>query len=79
MRDIIEVVKRKDIKDYVRLGNLVLKINKILAISGPLLTGIAAIGSTFVGNGSWAAIIAVAAGALVSVVNCWNGLNLEDG
>uniref|UniRef100_A0A7N2R2R5 F-box protein n=1 Tax=Quercus lobata TaxID=97700 RepID=A0A7N2R2R5_QUELO len=51
MRDIIEVVKRKDIKDYVRLGNLVLKI-KILAISGPLLTGIAAIGSTFVGNGS---------------------------
>jgi len=69
MRDIMEVVKRKDIKDYVRLGNLVLKINKILAISGPLLTGIAAIGSTFVGNGSWAAIIAVAAGALGSVVN----------
>uniref|UniRef100_A0A7N2LED1 F-box protein n=1 Tax=Quercus lobata TaxID=97700 RepID=A0A7N2LED1_QUELO len=69
MRDIMEVVKRKDIKDYVRLGNLMLKINKILAISGPLLTGIAAIGSTFVGNGSWAAIIAVAAGALGSVVN----------
>uniref|UniRef100_A0A7N2LD50 F-box protein n=2 Tax=Quercus lobata TaxID=97700 RepID=A0A7N2LD50_QUELO len=69
MRDIMEVVKRKDIKDYVRLGNLVLKINKILAISGPLLTGIAAVGSTFVGNGSWAAIIAVAAGVLGSVVN----------
>ncbi|XP_075646619.1 putative F-box protein At4g22030 [Castanea sativa] len=71
MRDIIEVVKRKDIKDYARLGNLVLKINKILAISGPLLTGIAAIGSTFVGNGSWAAIIAVAAGALGSAVNAF--------
>ena len=69
MRDIIEVVKRKDIKDYARLGNMMLKINKILAISGPLLTGIAAIGSTFVGNGSWAAIIAVAAGALGSAVN----------
>ncbi|KAF2303741.1 hypothetical protein GH714_021580 [Hevea brasiliensis] len=37
------------------------KINKILAISGPLLTGIAAAGSAFVGNGSWAAIVAVAA------------------
>ena len=72
MRDIIEVVKRKDNKDYARLGNLMLKINKILAISGPLLTGIAAIGSTFVGNGSWAAIIAVAAGALGSVVNTFD-------
>ncbi|KAM4072466.1 hypothetical protein ACJW30_11G135500 [Castanea mollissima] len=71
MRDIIDVVKRKDIEDYVRLGNLVLKINKILAISGPLLTGIAAIGSTFVGNGSWAAIIAVAAGALGNAVNAF--------
>ncbi|KAF3970786.1 hypothetical protein CMV_005561 [Castanea mollissima] len=71
MRDIIEVVKRKDIEDYVRLGNLVLKINKILAISGPLLTGVAAIGSTFVGNGSWAAIVAVAAGALGSAVNAF--------
>ncbi|KAF2303737.1 hypothetical protein GH714_021545 [Hevea brasiliensis] len=45
------------------------KINKILAISGPLLTGIAAAGSAFVGNGSWAAIVAVAAGALATTVN----------
>uniref|UniRef100_A0A2N9ESG3 F-box protein n=1 Tax=Fagus sylvatica TaxID=28930 RepID=A0A2N9ESG3_FAGSY len=64
-----QVVKRKDIEDYVRLGNLGLKLNKVLAISGPLLTGIAAIGSAFVGNGSCAAIVAVAAGALASVVN----------
>uniref|UniRef100_A0A2N9HK83 F-box protein n=1 Tax=Fagus sylvatica TaxID=28930 RepID=A0A2N9HK83_FAGSY len=69
MREIIQVVKRKDIEDYVRLGNLGLKLNKVLAISGPLLTGIAAIGSAFVGNGSCAAIVAVAAGALASVVN----------
>jgi len=65
------VVKRKDIEDYERLGNLVLKINKVLAIAGPLLTGIAAVGSTFVGNGSWAAIVAVAAGALGSAVNAF--------
>jgi hypothetical protein len=71
MREIVEVVKRKDIEDYERLGNLVLKINKVLAIAGPLLTGIAAVGSAFVGNGSWAAIVAVAAGALGSAVNAF--------
>nr|POF01565.1 putative f-box protein [Quercus suber] len=62
---------RKDIEDYVRLGNLALKINKTLAISGALLTGIAALGSAFVGNGSWAPIVAVAAGALASTVNAF--------
>ncbi|KAG6630464.1 hypothetical protein I3843_13G017700 [Carya illinoinensis] len=71
MRDVIQVVKRKDIEDYVRLGNLALKINKTLAISGPLLTGIAAIGSAFVGNGSWAAVVAVTAGALASTVTAF--------
>ncbi|KAE7995393.1 hypothetical protein FH972_000200 [Carpinus fangiana] len=71
MREIIEVVKRKDIEDYERLGNLVLKINKVLAIAGPLLTGVAAVGSAFVGNGSWTAIVAVAAGALGSAVNAF--------
>ncbi|XP_044494917.1 probable F-box protein At4g22030 [Mangifera indica] len=71
MREIIQVLKRKDTDDYMRLGNLVLKINKILAISGPLLTSIAAVGSAFVGSphGSWAAVLAVAAGALATAVN----------
>nr|TKS05075.1 hypothetical protein D5086_0000136820 [Populus alba] len=69
MREVIEVIKRKDSEDYMRLGNLALKVNKILAISGPLLTGIAAAGSAFVGHGSWAAIVAVTAGALASTVN----------
>ncbi|XP_044494934.1 probable F-box protein At4g22030 [Mangifera indica] len=71
MREIIQVLKRKDTDDYMRLGNLVLKINKILAISGPLLTSIAAVGSAFVGSphGSWAAVLAVAAGALGIAVN----------
>ncbi|XP_075662712.1 putative F-box protein At4g22030 [Castanea sativa] len=71
MREIVKVVGRKDIEDYVRLGHLALKINKTLAISGPLLTGIAALGSAFVGNGSWAPIVAVAAGALASTVNAF--------
>ncbi|KAJ4703919.1 F-box protein [Melia azedarach] len=69
MREIVEVLKSKDTEDYVRLGNLGLKINKTLAISGPLLTGIAAVGSAFSSHGSWAAVVAVAAGALASTVN----------
>ncbi|XP_041023242.1 probable F-box protein At4g22030 [Juglans microcarpa x Juglans regia] len=71
MRDIVEVVKRKDSKDYERLGSQVLKINKILSISGPLLTGIAAVGSACVGNGSWASIVAMVAGALATTANAF--------
>ncbi|KAK6269041.1 hypothetical protein QUC31_013201 [Theobroma cacao] len=71
MREIAEVIKRKDSEDYERLGNKALKINKVLAKSGPLLTGIAALGSAFMGssNGPWAAIVAAVAGALASAVN----------
>ncbi|CAN6552731.1 unnamed protein product [Malus baccata var. baccata] len=72
MREIIQVVKSKDIEDYERLGSLVLKINKTLAVLGPVLTGIAAVGSAFVGHGSaTAAVAAVAAGSLASVVNAF--------
>ncbi|GKV15977.1 hypothetical protein SLEP1_g26697 [Rubroshorea leprosula] len=67
MREIVNAIKRKDIEDYERLGNIVLKINKILAVSGPLLTGIAAIGSAH--GGSWAATMAAVAGALATTVN----------
>ncbi|GLT83314.1 hypothetical protein SLE2022_016090 [Rubroshorea leprosula] len=67
MREIVNAIKRKDIEDYERLGNIVLKINKILAVSGPLLTGIAAIGSAH--GGSWAATMAAVAGALAATVN----------
>ncbi|XWS15560.1 hypothetical protein CRYUN_Cryun34aG0010800 [Craigia yunnanensis] len=71
MREVVEVIKRKDSEDYERLGNKALKINKFLATSGPLLTGIAALGSAFMGssNGPWAAIVAAVAGALASAVN----------
>ncbi|KAK8353831.1 hypothetical protein V6Z11_A05G182300 [Gossypium hirsutum] len=71
MRQVVEVIKRKDSEDYERLGNKALKMNKVLAASGPLLTGIAALGSAFMGpsNGPWAAIMATVAGALASAVN----------
>ncbi|KAI3440164.1 uncharacterized protein J3R85_003776 [Psidium guajava] len=71
MRAVLQVLKRKDTEDYMRLGNLALKINRALAISGPLLTGIAALGSALVGpmGGPWAAVAAVAGGALAGAVN----------
>ncbi|XP_058200403.1 probable F-box protein At4g22030 [Rhododendron vialii] len=69
MREIVTVLNRKDKEDYLRLGKKALKLNKILAISGPLLTGLAAFGSAFVGHGSWAVVLGVVAGALSTVVN----------
>ncbi|XP_057430814.1 probable F-box protein At4g22030 [Lotus japonicus] len=69
MREVKEVVKRKDIEDYDRLGNIALKIHKNLAIAGPLLTGIAAAGSAFVGNGSYAALVPLMAGSLAAAIN----------
>ncbi|CAK8531117.1 unnamed protein product [Lathyrus sativus] len=70
MKEIIEVVKRKDIEDYERLGNMALKINKSLSILGPLLTGSAAIGCFFVGgDGMLVNFIPVFGGGLATVVN----------
>ncbi|KAL3521958.1 hypothetical protein ACH5RR_014792 [Cinchona calisaya] len=72
MRSIVEVLRRKDKEEYLRLGGKALKLNKMLAISGPILTGLAAIGSALVGSsshGSWAAILGVVAGSLATVVN----------
>ncbi|KAI3419266.1 Aminomethyltransferase [Psidium guajava] len=67
MRAIVQVLKGKDKQDYLRLGNLVLQLNKMLAVSGPLLTGIAAASSTF--GGSTAMMLAAVAGAMAAIVN----------
>ncbi|XP_022856218.1 probable F-box protein At4g22030 [Olea europaea var. sylvestris] len=72
MREIIGVIRKKDKADYLRLGGKALKLNKFLAIGGPVLTGLAALGSAFVGSpnhGSWAVVLGIVAGALASVVN----------
>ncbi|XP_059628389.1 probable F-box protein At4g22030 [Cornus florida] len=72
LREIVGVLNRNDKVDYLRLGEKALKLNKVLAISGPLLTGLAAIGSAFVGSpshGSWAAVLGIFGGALASIVN----------
>ena len=72
MREIVGVLKRKDDAEYVRLSKAVLKVNKILALCGPLFTGLAAIGSIFQGLpffGSWGSFLGVVFGALAIVVN----------
>jgi hypothetical protein len=72
MKEVLGVLKRKDEAEYVRLSKVVLKVNKILAVCGPLFTGLAAVGSAFVGlplGCSWAAFFGVIFGALATVVN----------
>ncbi|CAA2944509.1 probable F-box At4g22030 [Olea europaea subsp. europaea] len=72
MREISCVIRNKDEADYLRLGGKALKLNKFLAIGGPVLTGLAALGSAFVGSpnhASWEVVLGLVVGALASVVN----------
>ncbi|XP_058220110.1 probable F-box protein At4g22030 [Rhododendron vialii] len=72
MRGVVGVMKRKDSAEYLRLSKLVLTVNKVLAVTGPWLTGLAAVGSALVRTpwvGSWAVVFGVVFGALATVVN----------
>lgn len=70
MRGVLRVLKSKDEEQYVRLGQLVLNINKFLSFAGPLLAGVSAVGAVASigggGHGSWPAVVG---GALAAVVN----------
>ncbi|KAG6386898.1 hypothetical protein SASPL_152075 [Salvia splendens] len=71
MREIVNVIKRKDEEEYLNLGEKALKFNKVLAMSGPVLTGVAAVGSAMLSqsHGGWAAALALGGGALAAVAN----------
>ncbi|KAK1422586.1 hypothetical protein QVD17_17871 [Tagetes erecta] len=73
MREMIRVLEVKDKDDYLRLGEKALKLNKALAIAGPLLTGLGAIGSTLLScsphSSTWGMVLGVMGGAMASVVN----------
>ncbi|XP_073129100.1 probable F-box protein At4g22030 [Henckelia pumila] len=45
MREMVKVMRIKDREDYLRLANKAVKLNKILAVTAPVLTGLAALGS----------------------------------
>ncbi|OIV95821.1 hypothetical protein TanjilG_06797 [Lupinus angustifolius] len=70
MKEIMKVLK-KDMGEYFRLSRIVLNLNKILAVSGPVLTGLAAFGSACLGsvNAPWPVMLGVIGGALATVVN----------
>ncbi|KAK7412680.1 hypothetical protein VNO78_04228 [Psophocarpus tetragonolobus] len=71
MKRISRALRKKDMADYLRLSKEVLNFNKVLAVSGPLLTGLAALGSVYLGsvNASWSVMLGVTGGAVASVVN----------
>ncbi|KAI3718692.1 hypothetical protein L6452_19572 [Arctium lappa] len=69
MKEIIKVLEMKDKADYLRLDEKFLMFNKVLALSGPLLTGFGAIGSAFLGHDPWAVVAGVASGVVATVVN----------
>ncbi|PPD97820.1 hypothetical protein GOBAR_DD05162 [Gossypium barbadense] len=71
MRQVVRVLKQKDLAEYIDLGSKALKLNKMLAISGPLLTILGALGSSFVGTTdcSWPVVMGVVAGAVATAVN----------
>ncbi|KAJ0964612.1 hypothetical protein J5N97_025750 [Dioscorea zingiberensis] len=72
MRGLLKVLKEKDEDQYVWFGNLFVKINKCLAISGPSLAGLAAVGAGLIGTpalGQWPVLLAVMGGVLATAVN----------
>ncbi|KAL3624993.1 hypothetical protein CASFOL_031661 [Castilleja foliolosa] len=72
MRGIADVIRSEDEEEYLNMYGKVLGLNKFLAVSGPVLTGLAAVGSALVGSpigGDWAVVVGVVGGALASVVN----------
>ncbi|KAG1330197.1 putative F-box protein [Cocos nucifera] len=72
MMGILRVLKVKDEEQYVRVGKLVLNINKTLATLGPLVCVLAAVGAGLIGSpalGQMPAVLGVVGGALAAVVN----------
>ncbi|MED6144106.1 hypothetical protein PIB30_012464 [Stylosanthes scabra] len=71
MREVRRVVKKKDMADYLRLGKRVLRLNKLLAVSGPVLTGLAALAlaCSSLNNNNGALMVGVICGALACALN----------
>ena len=71
--NVLETLKRTDTADYLKDGARVLNVNKVLAISGPSLTGLAAAGASLMNSapalGPFPVFLAVVGGALAAAVN----------
>jgi hypothetical protein len=74
MRGLLRVLRAKDEQQYLRVGKLVLGVNRVLAVAGPALAGTGAVAAAFIGSGdggagAGAAAVAAACGALAAAVN----------
>ncbi|CAA6666095.1 unnamed protein product [Spirodela intermedia] len=72
MAGILKMLKKTDTEEYLTFGALALSINKVLAITGPVLTGVAAAGAALSDSailGPWPLLLAVVGGALATAVN----------
>jgi Petal formation-expressed len=72
MKGLRNVLKMKDESNYIEVANLVLGINKGLAVSGPVIAILAVIATGFVDSpvgGSWAPIVSMVGGGLMAVLN----------
>ncbi|CAN8246288.1 unnamed protein product [Cochlearia groenlandica] len=70
MIEVAHLVKSRDAEEYEKLGNVALKLNRFLAISGPVLTGVSAVSSVFIGKDSGlAGIVAMTCASLAAIVN----------
>ncbi|EES04781.1 probable F-box protein At4g22030 [Sorghum bicolor] len=77
LRGLLRVLRAKDEHQYLKVGKLVLAVNRGLAVAGPALAGTAAVAAAFIGTGgdgaastsAWASGAAVACGALAACVN----------
>ncbi|XP_057764932.1 probable F-box protein At4g22030 [Salvia miltiorrhiza] len=73
MREIVSVLREKDKQEYLKLGNAALKLNKMLAVLGPVFAGAAAVGSALLDPssciGGLGVGVAVGGGALATIVN----------
>ncbi|KAJ3695062.1 hypothetical protein LUZ60_000439 [Juncus effusus] len=72
MKNILKTLKRKDEEQYLLCGELALKINRVLAITGPLFAVLAAIGSSLIGFSNFGhlpIILSLICGSFAVIVN----------
>ncbi|CAL4889053.1 unnamed protein product [Urochloa decumbens] len=71
MRGVVRVIRAKDEQEYVKAGNKVLAVNRVLAVAGPALAGAGAAAAAFAGvsGDSWASGAAVVCGAMAAAAN----------
>lgn len=67
MEGLLKEIREKHTPEYLQLGDMALRVNKILAITGPVITGIAALASAC--NMEGGTVVGVVGGALATFLN----------